>query len=126
MRRRRARAPARRPAAAGRLAPAELTALRSTVARRRTTAAPARWNADPEEVRRSVARLVLTLAEFVRQLLERQAIRRMEAGTLDARETEAVGLALLRLEETLAELAARFDLAPEDLNLQLGPLGRLL
>jgi hypothetical protein len=96
------------------------------VARRRNTAAPARWNADPEEVRRSVARLVLTLAEFVRQLLERQAIRRMEAGTLDARETEAVGLALLRLEDTLAELAARFDLAPEDLNLQLGPLGRLL
>lgn len=104
----------------------DLAALRSAVARRPGRAAPGRWNADPAEVQRSVARLVLTLAEFLRQLLERQAIRRMEGGTLDAEQTEAVGLALMRLEETLTELARRFDLAPEDLNLQLGPLGRLI
>lgn len=104
----------------------DLAALRSAVARPPGRAAPGRWNADPAEVQRSVARLVLTLAEFLRQLLERQAIRRMEGGTLDAEQTEAVGLALMRLEETLTELARRFDLAPEDLNLQLGPLGRLI
>jgi hypothetical protein len=104
----------------------DLAALRSAVQPRPRRPAPPRWNADPEEVQRSVARLVLTLAEFVRQLLERQAIRRMESGTLDPEQTEAVGLALMRLEETLADLASRFDLRPEDLNLQIGPLGRLL
>lgn len=85
-----------------------------------------RWNADPDEVRRSVVKLVLTLVEFIRQLLERQAIRRMDAGTLTDQETEAVGLALMRLEETIRELAAQFDLAPEDLNLDLGPVGKLM
>lgn len=71
-------------------------------------------------------KLVLTLVEFIRQLLERQAIRRMEAGTITDDETEAIGLALMRLEETVRDLAARFDLAPEDLNLDLGPAGKLL
>jgi hypothetical protein len=89
------------------------------------TAAP-RWNADPDDVRRAVAKLVLTLVEFIRQLLERQAIRRMDAGTLTADQTEAVGLALMRLEDTIRELAAQFDLTPEDLNLDLGVVGRLL
>ena len=87
---------------------------------------PGRWNVDPEDARRSVGRLVLTLVEFVRKLLERQAIRRMEADTFTAEETEAVGLALMRLEETIRELAERFDLSPDDLNLELGPLGRLI
>jgi hypothetical protein len=77
-------------------------------------------------VQRSVARLVLTLVEFIRQLLERQAIRRLEGGTLTDEQTEAVGVALMRLEETVRDIAARFELAPEDLNLDLGPLGRLL
>jgi len=85
-----------------------------------------RWNPDSEDVRRSVAKLVLTLVEFIRQLLEKQAIRRMEGGTLSAEETEAIGLALMKLEETVAELARGFDLKPEDLGLDLGPLGRLL
>ena len=89
-------------------------------------AAPPRWNADPEDVRRSVGKLVLTLVEFIRQLLERQAIRRMDAGTLTAEETEAVGLALMRLEETVRDIGAQFGLAPEDLNLDLGPVGRLM
>lgn len=88
--------------------------------------APPRWNANAEDVRRSVGKLVLTLVEFVRQLLERQAIRRMDAGTLTAEETEAVGLALMRLEETVREVAAQFGLEPSDLNLDLGPVGKLI
>jgi hypothetical protein len=87
---------------------------------------PNRWNADPEDVRRSVGKLVLTLVEFIRQLLERQAIRRMDAGTLTAEETEAVGLALMRLEETVHFVGAQFGLDPEDLNLDLGPVGKLM
>jgi hypothetical protein len=90
------------------------------------SASPPRWNADPEDVRRSVAKLVLTLVEFIRQVLERQAIRRMEADTLTAAETEAVGLALMRLEETVRDLGAQFGLRPEDLNIDLGPLGKLV
>ena len=88
--------------------------------------APARWNANPEDVQRSVAKLVLTLMEFLRKLFEKQAIRRMEAGSLTPDETEALGLALMRLEETITSLATQFELSPEDLNLDLGPLGRLL
>ena len=71
-------------------------------------------------------KLVLTLIEFIRQLLERQAIRRMDEGTLTADETEAVGLALMRLEETVRDLGAQFGLSPEDLNLDLGPAGKLI
>jgi Gas vesicle protein K len=104
----------------------ELRALRGELERRATRAAPARWNADPRDVQRSVARLVLALVEFLRRLFERQAVRRMEAGTLTAEETEAIGLALMRLEATVRQLAARFDIPPEDLNLDLGPLGRLM
>jgi hypothetical protein len=108
-----------------RLRAAELASLRAEVAGRAPGPAPARWNADPEDVQRGVARLVLTLVEFMRQLFERQTLRRLEAGTLTAEETEALGLALMRLEETVTEFAARFGLRPEDLNLDLGPLGRL-
>lgn len=104
----------------------ELQSLRAELERQAALAAAPRWNANPEDVQRSVARLVLTLVEFVRQLLERQAIRRMEGGTLSPDETEAVGVALMRLEETVRDLAARFGLAPDDLNLDLGPLGRLI
>jgi len=103
----------------------ELDALRAEIERRAAAEAP-RWNADPEEVQRSVARLLLALAEFLRKLMEKQAIRRMEAGTLTDEEVEKLGLSLMRLEETLHEIAARFGLAPEDLNLDLGPLGRLI
>lgn len=85
-----------------------------------------RWNADPDDVRRSVVKLVLTLIEFIRQLLERQAIRRMDAGTLTAAETEAVGLALMRLDETIREIGKQFGIDPADLTLDLGPVGRLM
>ncbi len=103
----------------------EIESLRAELDRLASTPAP-RWNADPEDVRRSVAKLVLTLVEFIRQVLERQAIRRMEAETLTADETEAVGLALMRLEETVRDLGAQFGLRPEDLNINLGPLGKLV
>ena len=92
----------------------------------RAAGSPPRWNANPDEVRRSVGKLVLTLVDAIRQLLERQAIRRMEAGTLTDTETEAIGLALMRLEETIRDISAQFGLAPEDLNLDLGPIGKLV
>jgi hypothetical protein len=85
-----------------------------------------RWNADPEEVQRSVARLVLALVEFLRKLMEKQAIRRMEAETLTPAEIESLGVALMKLEETIQDIALRFGLEAEDLNLDLGPLGRLI
>ncbi len=101
----------------------ELQSLRAEIKR---GGGPSRWNANPDDVQRSVARLVLALVEFLRKLMERQAIRRMEAGTLTPEQVEAIGVALMRLEETLKELAARFGLTPEELNLDLGPLGRLM
>jgi hypothetical protein len=103
----------------------ELEALRAELERRTAAEAP-RWNANPEDVQKSVARLVLTLVEFLRRLMERQAIRRMEADTLTADEVEAVGLALMRLEETIHDMAGKFGLDPAELNLDLGPLGKLL
>ena len=105
---------------------AELEELRAELERRAQAAAAPRWNADPEEVQRSVVALVLTLVEFLRQLMERQAIRRMEAETLTPDEVERVGLALMKLEDTIRDLAGRFGIEPERLNLDLGPLGRLL
>lgn len=104
----------------------EVESLRSELERLRAAGAPPRWNADPDDVKRSVARLVLTLVEAIRQLLERQAIRRMENNTLTDEETEAIGLALMRLEETIRDIGAQFDLTPQDLNLDLGPLGKLV
>ncbi len=87
---------------------------------------PLRWNADPDDVQQSVAQLVLTLVEFIRRVLERQAIRRMEAGTLTDEQTEDVGRALMKLEQAVRDIAGRFGLDPDDLNLDLGPVGRLM
>lgn len=103
----------------------ELRALRAELRRRPRGHGPARWNANPDDVQRSVAQLVLTLVDFLRQLLERQAIRRLEEGTLKPAEIEAIGLALQRLERAIRDLARRFGLTPDDLRLDLGPLGRL-
>lgn len=108
------------------LAEAELRSLKAELKRRAGPRAPARWSADPDDVQRSVARLVLALVEFLRKLMERQAIRRMEAGTLTPEEVESIGVGLMRLEETVHDLAGRFGLDPEELNLDLGPLGRLM
>ena len=104
----------------------EIDSLRAELERVARSARPPRWNADPDDVRRSVVKLVLTLIEMIRQLLERQALRRVDAGTLDPAQTEAVGLALMRLEQTIREIGDQFGLAPEDLNLDLGPVGKLI
>ena len=87
---------------------------------------PQRVDVDPDGVEQGLAKLVLTLIEFLRQLLERQAVRRMDGGTLDDAEIERVGLALMRLEEKIAEMAERFGLDKRELNVDLGPLGKLL
>jgi hypothetical protein len=103
-----------------------LNELRKELERTARRASPLRWNADPDDVQRSVAQLVLTLVEFIRQLLERQAIRRMEAGTLTDQQTEDVGRALMKLEETVKDIATTFGIPPEELNLDLGPVGKLI
>ena len=104
----------------------QIASLRAELQRVARSAAPPRWNANPDDVQRSVVKLVLTLIEFIRQVLERQAIRRMDSGTLTAEETEAIGTALMRLESTVRDLGAQFGLSPEDLNLDLGPAGKLI
>lgn len=89
-------------------------------------AIPERIDVDPDDVERGLAKLVLTIVEFVRQLLERQAIRRMDGGGLTDDQVERVGIALMRLEQKVGEMAGRFGLAREELRLGLGPLGELL
>ncbi|MCK2221316.1 gas vesicle protein K [Actinomadura sp. ATCC 31491] len=87
-----------------------------------------RWRiaADPETVQRDLSRLVLTIVELVRQLVERQCVRRMEGGNLTDEQIEALGVTLMSLEEAMEDLCERFELTPADLNLDLGPLGTLL
>jgi hypothetical protein len=104
----------------------KLDDLRRELERTAGGSGPLRWNADPDDVQRSVAQLVLTLVEFIRRLLERQAIRRMDAHTLTDVQTEEIGRALMKLEETIADIAAKFGVLPEDLNLDLGPVGKLM
>ncbi|BAM87509.1 putative gas vesicle synthesis protein GvpK [Bradyrhizobium oligotrophicum S58] len=83
-------------------------------------------NLDPDKIEHDLARLVLTLIEFLRRLLELQAIRRMEANELSEDEEERVGLALMRAAAQVSRLARELGVDPRELNLQLGPLGRLL
>jgi hypothetical protein len=140
--RRRVRQKRSKAVAAAPVTAAELRALKNEIAKRlgtstavvrkqrtaarRNASAPMRWNPDPEDVQKSVAQLVLTIVEFLRRLMERQAIRRMEQKTLTKREVEAVGTALMTLEQTIRDIGGRFGLTPEDLNLDLGPLGKLM
>jgi hypothetical protein len=81
---------------------------------------------DPDSVARELFKLVLTIIELVRQLMEAQALRRVEEGDLSEEQVEALGLGLQRLEEAMEELKSRYDLTTADLNLDLGPLGTLL
>jgi hypothetical protein len=90
------------------------------------SALPRRIDADPERVERGLAQLVLTLIELLRQLMERQALRRIDHGSLSEEEVERLGLAFMRLDERMNELKEEFELEAEDLNIDLGPLGRLL
>ena len=90
------------------------------------TGRPERLELDPESVERGLGRLVLTIVELIRQLMERQAIRRVEAGDLSEETVERLGLGLMRLEEAMTDMREQFGLRAEDLNIDLGPLGSLL
>ena len=81
---------------------------------------------DPEDVSRGLAQLVLTVVELLRQLMERQAIRRMDGGSLTDEQIDRLGTTFMRLDERMTELKQHFGLRDEDLNLDLGPLGKLL
>lgn len=85
-----------------------------------------RLNADPEGVQQGLAKLVLTLIELLRRLMEKQAMRRIENGTVTEAEIEKLGEAFMNLELKMIELREAFDLTEEDLNLNLGPLGDLM
>jgi len=85
-----------------------------------------RVNIDPDNVARDVSKLVLSLAEFLRQLMEAQAVRRMDAGSLTLDEEEKLGTALLEARDQIRKIAAEFDLGEDDLRLDLGPLGRVV
>ena len=90
------------------------------------TAFPKRVNADPERIEQGLAQLVLTLVELLRQLMERQALRRMEQGSLTDEQIERLGETFMKLERRMEELKREFGLEDRDLNLNLGPLGDLL
>lgn len=87
---------------------------------------PERLETNADDIESGVATLVLTLVEFIRQVLEHQAIRRMEGGSLDDEEVERLGLALMRLQERLDEIKDVFGVDDDDLQVNLGPLGKLL
>jgi hypothetical protein len=86
----------------------------------------ARLSVDPDRVEQDLARLVLTLVEFLRRLMEAQAVRRLEAETITDEEAERLGLTLMRARDAVLSLCAKLEVAPESLNLDLGPLGRLM
>jgi hypothetical protein len=104
----------------------EHTAEFVTELRRVADALPERVNVDARSVEQGLAKLVLTLIELIRRLLEKQAVRRMEGGDLTPEQVEELGLALMKLEEKMGELKGQFGLEDEDLNLDLGPIGRLI
>lgn len=81
---------------------------------------------DPDSVERDLFKLVLTIIELVRQLMEAQALRRVDEGDLSDAQIEALGLGLSRLEDAMDDLKSRYDLTTADLNIDLGPLGTLL
>ncbi|HMI56003.1 MAG TPA: gas vesicle protein GvpJ [Gemmatimonadaceae bacterium] len=86
---------------------------------------PPRLNTDPDKVENGLAKLVLTLIEVLRKVLEHQAVRRMEGGHLSDAEIEKLGVALLRLNDRMQEMKGIFGLTDDDLQIDLGPLGRL-
>ena len=89
-------------------------------------ALPKRIDANPKNVEKGLAKLVLTLIELIRKLLEKQAIRRVDAGSLTEEEIERVGETLMKLENKMQELKGVFGLKDEELNINLGPLGDLM
>jgi len=95
-------------------------------AEHRSPSPQSRIEVDRESVERGLAGLVLTIIELLRQLMERQALRRIDQGDLTDDQIEQIGTTLMALEERMAELREHFGLSPEDLNIDLGPLGPLL
>ena len=87
---------------------------------------PQRLETDPESVQRDLMRLVLTIVELVRQLMEKQALRRLDEGSLSDEQVEALGEGLMHLADAMRDLRERFGLTQDDLNLDLGPFGKLL
>ncbi|GGO95315.1 gas vesicle protein K [Wenjunlia tyrosinilytica] len=87
---------------------------------------PRRLDTDRDTVERDLMKLVLTVVELLRQLMERQALRRVDEGDLNEDQEERIGLTLMLLDERMTELRERYGFEPEDLNLDLGPLGPLL
>jgi hypothetical protein len=87
---------------------------------------PQRLETDPESVERDLFKLVLTIIELIRQLMEAQALRRLDEGDLTEDQIEGLGLGLMHLEEAMEDLKSRYGLTAEDLNIDLGPLGWLL
>lgn len=99
----------------------ELDAIDATLAN-----LPKRVNLSPENAEQGIARLVLTLIELLKRLMEKQAIRRMEAGTLTDDEIERIGETMMKLDSRINELCKAFNIERKDLNLDLGPLGDLM
>jgi len=126
-RRKRPRTARRRSQAGGRsgttrlatISPGDLRSLQRHIKKQTPVA---RWNPDADDVQRSVVQLVLTLVELIRQLMERQAIRRVKERSFTKRDAEAVGTALMEIERTVLKIARTFHLTPEDLNLDLGAI----
>ncbi|MET7847010.1 gas vesicle protein K [Streptomyces avermitilis] len=85
-----------------------------------------RLDLEPDTVERDLVKLVLTVVELLRQLMERQAVRRFDTGELTEDQEERIGLTLMLLDDRMKELCERYGVRPEDLNLDLGPLGSLL
>jgi hypothetical protein len=92
----------------------------------RTHLIPQRLETDAESVERDLFKLVLTIVELVRQLMEKQALRRVDEGDLSNEQVEALGTGLMHLEEAMEDLKSRYGLTTQDLNIDLGPLGNLL
>ena len=87
---------------------------------------PKKINANPENCEKGLAKLVLTLIELIRQLMEKQGMKRMDSKSLSEEEIEKLGETFMKLEEKMEELKGVFDLEDEELNLDLGPLGDLM
>lgn len=92
----------------------------------RPTILPQRLETNAEAVERDLLKLVLTIVELIRQLMEKQALRRVEQGDLSEEQIEGLGNGLMQLEQAMEDLKSRYDLTTEDLNIDLGPLGKLL
>src|SRR5574341_474378 len=107
------------------LPPVESEAIGDFARVMRPTGTGRRLNLEPDNVARSLGQLVLAILKLLHELLERQALRRMEGGSLTEAQVERLGLTLMRQAEELERLRKQFGLAEEDLNLDLGPLGRL-